>query len=772
MNETTRILIIEDRPTDAELVKREVRRTLPNSEFLCVETEEAFLSALKTFRPDLILSDYTLPKFSGMTALKLAKVYIPEIPFILVTGSINEETAVSCMKAGASDYILKDRISRIGTGILNCMEQKRLRDETLRSEQALKASRTTMATALASMTDAVFITDTGGTFIECNHSFATFHKFSSLNECPQSVTELAKFIDRFSDHGKRVPLDNWPSIRALQGETVTNVEYTLHRSDTGETWEGSYSFSPIRDEQGIITGSVVVARDITEHKKAEAERERLVLAIDQAAETFLITDKSGAILYANPSFEESTGYTREEVLGKNPRILKSGQQDDAFYQDLWKMLDSGETWRGRFINKKKDETLYTEEASISPVLDATGKIVSYVAVKKDITAELEKDQAFKQAQKMESIGLLAGGVAHDFNNKLQVILGYADIALGKTAPNGAVHAHLIEIQKAALLSADLTRQLLAFARKQTITPKILDLNSVIETMLKMLRRLIGEDIDLIWQPARNLWPVKMDPSQIDQILANLCVNARDAIDGIGAITIETQNATLEEAYCAGNPDAVPGDYLLVSITDNGCGMEKELLTHIYEPFFTSKDIGQGTGLGLATVYGIIKQNNGIIMVDSAPDQGTTFNIYLPRCMEVQTTPTADTAKDSPIRGQETILLVEDSLTVLDLTRSLFQTLGYTVLTADLPSKALELAQAYPDRIDLLVTDVIMPEMNGPELAARMQSILPNIKCLFMSGYTADVIGPSNVMPANVHFIQKPFSIKDMSQKIRISLETK
>ena len=766
MNETTRILIIEDLPTDAELVEREVRRTLPDSEFMCIETEKDFLAALESFRPDIILSDYTLPKFSGMAALKLAKEHVPEIPFILVTGSINEETAVECIKAGAWDYLIKEHITRIGPAILNTMEQKRLHDETLRSESALKKSQVIMNAALSSMTDSLFISDVDGQLVESNEAFATFHKFKSLSDCLKKIDDYPAFLEMFTNRGKSVPLDMRPVHRALRGETVTNIEYTLRRKDTGKTWEGSYSFNPIRDEQGVITGSIVVARDITEHKKAEAERERLMTAIDQADETVVITNKEGVILYTNPIFEQTTGYSCEEAKGKNPRILKSDQQDDAFYHNLWQTLTNGETWRGRLINKRKNETLYTEEATISPVLDPAGNIVNYVAVKRDITDQIELKSQLQQAQKMDSIGQLAGGVAHDFNNKLQVILGYTEMALGQTGLSDGLHEPLIEIQKAARHSSDLTRQLLAFARKQTIFPEILDLNATVKEMLNMLRRLIGEHIDLLWEPGVDLWPVKMDPSQIDQILANLSVNARDAIEGIGKVTLLTRNITIDQAGSPSQPDCIPGDYVQLSFSDNGCGMKKEVLEKVFEPFFTTKEVGKGTGLGLATLYGIVKQNNGLTTVYSTQKHGTTFKIYLPRCSDEEVAAEEAAEKKPTERGHETILLVEDETVLLNLGQQMLEALGYTVLPANLPEEALRIAEKYSGKIDLLLTDVILPEMNGQDLAAQLKKTLPKLKCIFMSGYTADVIARNNVLGEGVHFIQKPFSIPELAAKVR------
>ncbi len=375
-----------------------------------------------------------------------------------------------------------------------------------------------------------------------------------------------------------------------------------------------------------------------------------------------------------------------------------------------------------------------------------------------------------QAQKMESVGRLAGGVAHDFNNMLGVILGHTELAMGQVDPAQPLYADLEAIQKAADRSADLTRQLLAFARKQTATPEVLDLNATIEGMLKMLQRLIGEDMDLKWLSAANLWPTRVDPSQIDQILANLCLNARDAVADVGKITIETGNCTFDADYCAVHLGFKPGEYVRISVSDNGCGMDKETQEHVFEPFFTTKELGRGTGLGLATVYGIVRQNDGFINIYSEPGQGSTFSIYLPRYAgTVGQRPEAPPVK--PIsRGSETILLVEDELAILNMTKMMLEHLGYTVLTASSPGEAIRLAQEQADRIHLVMTDVVMPEMNGRDLAKRLLMHSPNLKRLFMSGYTADVIAHHGVLDDGVLFIQKPFTLKDLGAKIREALE--
>ena len=387
--------------------------------------------------------------------------------------------------------------------------------------------------------------------------------------------------------------------------------------------------------------------------------------------------------------------------------------------------------------------------------------------------EREKLQRqFNQAQKMESVGRLAGGVAHDFNNMLGVILGYTELSLNNVDPTHPLHANLKEIYKAAIRSADITRQLLAFARKQTIIPVVFDMNRNVERMLKMLQRLIGEDIDVAWLPAMDLWPVKMDPVQIDEMLANLCVNAKDAIADVGRIAIETGNAVFDETYCANHAGFVAGEYVLLRVSDNGCGMDRETLDKLFEPFFTTKELGKGTGLGLATVYGVVNQNKGFIKIDSELGKGTTFRVYLPRYAAQAVETEQEAAAKTAINRGETVLVVEDEPSLQVMAKRMLEKLEYRVLSASTPNEAIGLAEKHAGEIKLLITDVIMPEMNGRDLAERMQSLYPGMKILFMSGYTADVVVNGGVLDKGVNFIQKPFSMRNLAVKVREALDWK
>jgi signal transduction histidine kinase/CheY-like chemotaxis protein len=427
--------------------------------------------------------------------------------------------------------------------------------------------------------------------------------------------------------------------------------------------------------------------------------------------------------------------------------------------------DTGETWVGSY--------------SFGPIRDRHGFIVGSVVTARDITAQrlaevqtAKLEAQLQQAQKMESVGRLAGGVAHDFNNMLAVILGNTEEAMEQVDPSSRLHEDLEEVRKAATRSADLTRQLLAFARRQTVTPKVLDLNHTVSNILAMLGRLLGETVHVAWLPDERLWPVRMDPSQLDQTLTNLCLNARDAMAGGGKVTVETANAQIDGAYCAAHEGAVTGDYVRLSVSDTGRGMDAETLSHVFEPFFTTKEVGKGTGLGLATVYGVVKQNKGFLDVSSELGKGTTFTIYLPRHAGDRAQGAVNQVPEAAPRGTETVLLVEDEAAVLRLAKKVLERFGHTVLNAANAAEAIALAERHSGEIHLLMTDVVMPEMNGRELARTLLSRYPRLKCLFMSGYTADVIAEHGVVEGGVNFLQKPFSTGDLAAKVRQVLDGK
>ncbi len=524
-------------------------------------------------------------------------------------------------------------------------------------------------------------------------------------------------------------------------------------------------------------------QNITERKQAEEalqrseEKYRTILGnIDDA---YYEVALNGNLTFFNDSMCQIWGYCKDELLGMNYRQYTDPENAKKLFKAFNGVYTTGKPSKEldwQII--RKDGTKRFIETSISLLKDPSDILAGFRGVVRDITekkqAEAERlrlEGQLQQAQKMEAVGQLAGGVAHDFNNMLGVILGYTEIALEEVDPSQPLFADLVEIRKAATRSADITRQLLAFARKQTVAPQVLDLNQTVEGMLKMLRRLIGENINLIWMPGTGLWSIKMDPSQVDQTLANLCVNARDAIAGVGNVTVETENTLLDEVFCAGHPGAVPGEYVRIAVSDTGRGMDKETLAHIFEPFFTTKGVGEGTGLGLATVYGVVKQNNGFIIAYSEPGQGSTFTIYIPRHIAKIALTQATKSTESVLCGNEIILLVEDEPTLLSMSKRQLERLGYTVLAASTPREAIRIVSEFSGQIHLLATDVIMPEMNGHELAEQLVESRPEMKHLFMSGYTANIIASQGVLKEGVTFIQKPFSKNELAAKVREALES-
>jgi PAS domain S-box-containing protein len=512
-----------------------------------------------------------------------------------------------------------------------------------------------------------------------------------------------------------------------------------------------------------------VAGGLTRARLAQTQR-RLITAIEQTAEGVLITDIQGTILYVNPTFERVTGYSRAEAVGQNPRILKSGKHDTAFYEELWATISAGEVWHGRLVNKKKDGTLYTEEVTISPVQDEYGNIVNYVGLLRDVTHELQLEEQYRQAQKMEAVGQLTAGIAHDFNNLLTAVNGFAELALLRLAPDDPTRELVDKVLDSGQRAADLVSQLMAFSRKQVLEPQLLDLNAVVAEMDKLLRRTIGEHIELKTSLAPDLWPVEVDPTQMEQVVVNLAVNARDAMPDGGHLTVETANVELGEDYVAGHLGGKPGNYVLLAISDTGVGMSEEVQTRIFEPFFTTKEHGKGTGLGLSTVFGIVKQSGGDIHVYSEEGVGTTFKVYLPRAGEAVALPIPPEVTEGPPSGDETILVVEDHAEVRALAWGVLQEQGYTVLEAENGQQALQVAARHPGPIHLLLTDVTMPKMSGKVLAGRLAQIRPDLKILFMSGYTDNAIAHQGRLDPGVAFLQKPFSPVALARKVRAVLD--
>jgi two-component system cell cycle sensor histidine kinase/response regulator CckA len=643
-----------------------------------------------------------------------------------------------------------------------------------RAEEALQRSEERHRTILQTAMDGIWRVDMQGRLEEVNDTYCRMSGYSKQELLSMSINDLE--VNETAD-------DTVAHLQKVREQGEGRFESRHRRKN------GTFFYVEIGVKYQPVNGGEIVAfiHDITEQKQSEMaliKSEQNFRSIIEASPLPLaMNDEHGNIIFLNREFVRAFGYTMSDIPTVEewwPRAYPDPHYRQSIVEAWGRNLAEARRTNSPFtpmeiyvVRKNGSAGTYICTAnSLGENLSGSHLVVFYDITerKKSEEEKAKLESQLQQSQKIEAVGRLAGGVAHDFNNMLGVIIGHSELALMKLEPSQPIYSSLTEIRKAAERSADLTRQLLAFARKQTIAPKVIDLNRAVTGMFNMLQRLIGENINLNLHSASNLWSVRVDPSQIDQMLANLCVNARDSIKDVGRITIETGNTFIDADYCATHAYVEPGEYVRLSVSDDGGGMDKETLAHIFEPFFTTKKVGEGTGLGLATVYGIIKQNNGFINVYSEPGHGTTFTIYLPRHKGESMEVLKESLPEPFPRGDETILLVEDESTILVMVAMMLEGQDYTVLTAGSAGEAIQLFKENPGKIQMLMTDVVMPDMNGRDLARELMSLNPQMKCLFMSGYTANVIAHHGVLDEGVYFIQKPFSLPDLSRKVREVLD--
>jgi PAS domain S-box-containing protein len=632
-----RVLMLEDDRNDLELIRRELARLIPAPTLRHVTNEAAFVAALADFAPHIILCDHNIPVFDGRAALEKAQQLRPETPFILVTGSLNEETAVSYLKAGAADYILKDRLVRLGPAVLDALA-------SARQHKALRRHERLLHQIIDANPSLIFVKDWEGRFVLVNQATADIYG--------------------------------------------TTVEGLVGKTDA--------DFNPAAAE---------VAR-------------------------FLHDD-------------------REVMSSGKPKLIA----EESVTNPLTK------------------QTRWFQTIKI-PLPVEGEELPTLLGVATEISERKQLEEQLLQSQKMEAVGQLAGGVAHDFNNILTAIVGYADLLAAEFTGNAQQLEDLEEIRKAARRAAALTRQLLSFSRKQVLEPRIIDVNGVVLNLDKMLRSLISENIELKTQLSPDLDAARVDPNQLEQVIMNLAINARDAMPDGGTLTIETANTTLDEDYAVKHVSVVPGDYVMLAVTDTGCGMTEETKARIFEPFFTTKPEGRGTGLGLSTVYGIVKQSGGNIWLYSEPGKGSTFKVYLPA---VESLP-QDIGKAAPTeaatRGTGTVLIVEDDEQLRRLTHRALASQGYVVLEADRGRTALDIARRHQGAIDLLLTDMVMPDTNGRKLAETLRAARPNLRVLYMSGYPDRAIVNHGMVGPGDAYLAKPFTTDAITRKVREILETR
>jgi PAS domain S-box-containing protein len=613
---------------------------------------------------------------------------------------------------------------------------------------------------------------------------------SFILDFPTGLWESSNELDRIFGIDDRYvrSVKGWlalvhPEWQTLMSDYLTNdvlekgirfdKEYKIVReSDDEERWVHGMARVEWDDRRQPVRMRGTI-QDITERKLAEESRALQSAALNASAIPMVITDRAGTIAWVNAAFTECTGYSATEAVGKNPRdLLRSGVHDQAFYKMIWDTILAGNVWRGEMTNRRKDGSLYPEMQTITPVRNGHGEISHFIALKRDLTKDKQLQAQFLQAQKMESVGRLAGGIAHDFNNLLSVILGWTEVVMSDLPESHPVQSSLEEVLKASQGAAVLTRQLLAFSRQQLVEPTVFNVNDLVVAIDKMVRRLIGEDIELVTRTDPKLGNVRMDRGQLEQVLMNLVVNARDAMPQGGKLRIETANVVLDSEYPRKHSDVTPGEYVMLAVSDSGMGMSEEVKTRIFEPFFTTKERGKGSGLGLATCYGIVKQAGGHIAVYSKEGLGTTFRVYLPRRGELAESAPSRRRK-TPTHGVESILLVEDEPAVRRVTAHMLEAQGYRVISVASGEEALRVIEDEREPLHLLLTDVVLAKgMSGRELAERVRALRPTLKVLFVTGYTSDAIILHDLLEQGLTLIQKPFTSELLGHKVREVLDAK
>ncbi len=766
------VLLLEDVSTDAELVLRALHKDGLSVRAHHVTNRVDFECALNEQEPDLILSDFSLPDINGIEAFELTRALRPDVPFIVVTASIDEVTAVRCMRLGVNDYVLKDQLLRLGPAVRAALERRDRERVSRRAERALEEREALLQGILRSMPSRIAALDGEGRIVTVNYAW---RQYSAGPNAVGSVTDQIgeNYVDLLStatDPQEDPPIDYEGIREVLAGRRdFFAQEYRVSKPGEPEAWF-QMTVSPMDSPDG---GCIVCHHDITTLRVAEARnrqletRYRRFFEDDISANVMLSVD--GSIGDCNPAFLAIFGLESVEqarVTGFNHLFVDAGDWHEIIrrlrteerllhHRLQMRTLEHKELWViGNFVRS----------------CDAPGNLTEIRGFLIDETALRDLEGQFLQAQKMEAIGQLAGGVAHDFNNLLSAILGYADLAMSTLGEDHPVIEDLMMVRRAGERATSLTRQLLAFSRRQVLQPVVLDVNVTIRELEKMLRRLIGENIDFVTILPANLGKVKADAGQLEQVIINLAVNARDAMPHGGRFTIETSDIDLGPNYARENLNVLPGPYVSIAVSDSGCGIDPATRARIFEPFFTTKPEGKGTGLGLSTVYGIVKQSGGNVTVYSEIGKGTTFKVYLPRVDEDALNAVEAPAKHEPIRGDETVLLVEDDDGVRTLTKRVLVERGYTVLESRTGDGAVRVAESYPDKIHLLLTDIVVPGIPGTEVAETVRRLRPEVRVVFMSGYTGTAALFQGPVGKKASFIQKPFTPDSLCKIIRKTLD--
>ncbi|MBC7963728.1 MAG: PAS domain S-box protein [Steroidobacteraceae bacterium] len=762
MSEPLNILVIEDSKADFMMVERHLRQNGLSARCMRVDTLAGVKEAIDRESWDLVLSDYNVPLLNIRDSLNLMLTALPDLAVILVTGTVGEEKAVELLKLGVRDFVLKGNLTRLVPAIERGLRDTAERRAKLATERALQNSEAHFRNLFNKSPVAIGIAKIdSGLVVDVNNACLLLYGYERAEMIGRTTTEL----NLYSRPGERIEI-----IRLLnECGHVVNREVQVRRK-SGENRIVIYSAEQI--ERGGDFFLQVMLTDVTERKQAEETLRKLYVAVEQSPTATVITDTQGRIEYVNPRFTLLSGYSLEEVLNKNPRILK-GNTPAEVHRELWTTISAGNVWRGDFHNKRKDGTSFWEHTTISPIRNESGNITHYMATKEDITEHRTMEAQLRQSQKMEAIGTLAGGVAHDFNNILSAIFGYSHLILDQTQDNEAVKYNVEEIIKASQRAASLTQSLLAFSRKQAVTLSVIDLGEVITGNEAFLRRLIREDIELKITCSKEPLTVMADRGQMEQVIMNLVANARDAMPTGGKLSIETMSVTLDQAFCESHGYGAAGVYSVFSVSDNGSGMDKETQSRIFEPFYTTKEQGKGTGLGLSMSYGIVKKHDGFINVYSEPGTGTIFRIYLPHVQTAAQVEKKEIRGVASLRyGAETVLVGEDDAALRRLSSKVLSHYGYRVIEAQDGQDAVDRFIEFQDSIQLVLLDLVMPKKNGKVACDEMRQLRPDLRVLFTSGYARDIMDENCTFDENTDFIQKPISPNELVAKVGEMLDKK
>jgi two-component system cell cycle sensor histidine kinase/response regulator CckA len=729
-----------------------------------VHTSHALRDALKANEYDAIIAQLNLPDRPGVKVPDELQEQGSDVPLILVTDVLTSEEVGEFVRQGIADCLAAGELARLPLALMRILKTKSLEGEVARSNRARRLAEEKYRSLFEQNVTGVFRVSLDGRILEVNENCAWIFGYATSEEA-----RTHRLYDIASNKGD---IDYF--LRRVQEQkTVNSFELELRRRD-GQMLRVLASASLLEHERDLppFVGGTLV--DITQWRRAEealrqrAHRFRALL--EKSSDAISLVDSAGKVLYSSHAVSPIFGYELEERMGQNVFELVHPEDARQILSTFGRLIQHPfASISAQLRYRHKDGSWRWIEALGTNLLDdpsVEGVVINY----RDVTEQRRLQEQLFQAQKMEAVGCLAGGVAHDFNNLLTAILGYSDMILEKVPPNSTLHRYSSQIKQAGERAASLTRQLLAFSRLQVMAPKVLDLNAVLSEMSRMLGRVIGEDIKLSFVPAPGLARIKADPSQIEQVILNLAVNARDAMPQGGELTVRTANEMVAESVAEDKVRVQPGAYVLLEVSDTGYGMDGETRARAFEPFFTTKEKGKGTGLGLSTVYGIVKQSGGYIWVSSERGKGATFKIYLPSVDDAVSAPKNSEAPACEPGGAESILLVEDENAVRALLRRILRSKGYRVLEAKNGDEALAICQSHRERIDLVLTDIVMPQMSGQDLAHRASKLHPEAKLLYMTGYAGNKIGSAELLDMGAQFIQKPFSADALGQKIRSVLD--